>query len=151
MGSQFRSRIWPHALHRPSHRQNDPRLSLQFLISLSSPAPGALQHLGGSYTAASTVEFRCAMASMEIIGFTPEAFGNDEPSITSRFLTSQVSPCGLVADEWAEPPMRAVPIMWNENSATCALPQPAASMSRANVTSEPRFAGSYVQSFAWGE
>jgi hypothetical protein len=32
--------------------------------------------------AASAAAFRWAMASMEIIGFTPEAEGNDELSIT---------------------------------------------------------------------
>jgi|SRR5713226_6225427 len=32
--------------------------------------------------AASAEALRCAIASMEIIGFTPEAFGNAEPSMT---------------------------------------------------------------------
>ena len=54
------------------------------------------------------------MASMEIMGFTPEAQGNEEPSMTYRFRASQVSPSGFVAEVLGERPRRAEPIKWNE-------------------------------------
>src|SRR4029077_15195390 len=61
--------------------------------------------------APSTVALRCATASIEIMGLTPDALGNDEPSITYKFFTSQVSPSGLVAEAFREPPSRAVPMI----------------------------------------
>ena len=64
-----------------------------------------------AYFVANRLAFRCAIASIVIIGLTPEALGNDEPSITYKFFTSHVSPCGFVAEEFGESPMRAVPMM----------------------------------------
>ena len=61
--------------------------------------------------AASAEELRCAMASIVIMGFTPDALGKEEPSITKRFRTSQVSPSGFVAEFLGELPSRAVPMM----------------------------------------
>src|SRR6266404_826299 len=108
-------------------------------------------HMLFYFWAANTVAFLCAIPSIEIMGFTPDALGNDELSITYKFFTSHVSPSGLVAENLGESPMRAVPMMWNENSATCAFPQPAASISFTNVSSEPFFPGSYEHKFACGE
>ena len=51
------------------------------------------------------------MASMEIMGLTPDADGNEDPSITYRLRASQVWPSGLVAELRGELPMRAEPIM----------------------------------------
>src|ERR1700739_4420214 len=96
----------------------------------------------GYFLVASTAALRCAMAAIEIMGLTPEALGKDEPSITYKFFTSQVSPSGFVAENPGESPIRAVPIMWKENNATCAFPQPAASMSFTNVSMDPFFSGS---------
>src|SRR6266851_6887749 len=73
--------------------------------------------------APSTVALRCATASIEIMGLTPDALGNDEPSITYKFFTPQASPSGFVAETLGESPSRAVPMMWKENNASCALPQ----------------------------
>ena len=56
----------------------------------------------------------CAIDSIEIIGLTPEADGNDEPSATITFGVSHNAPCGLVAEVFGEPPIRAEPMMWNE-------------------------------------
>ena len=64
----------------------------------------------------------CAIASIETIGLTPEAVGNDEPSQTSRSRTSQVSPSGLQAEPAGDPPMRAEPMMWNELKVHCPGP-----------------------------
>jgi hypothetical protein len=69
---------------------------------------------GGSYLQirpARMDAFRCAMASIEIIGFTPEALGNEELSITNRLRISHVWPSGLVADVLGDPPIRALPMM----------------------------------------
>src|SRR5271155_2275700 len=54
---------------------------------------------------------RCAIASIEIMGLTPDADGKDDPSITRKLRASQVSPSGLVAELRAELPMRAEPMM----------------------------------------
>ena len=51
---------------------------------------------------------------MVIIGFTPEAVGNAEPSATTMSGTSQVSPAAFAADVAGEPPIRAEPMMWKE-------------------------------------
>src|SRR6266403_4365374 len=83
-----------------------------------------------------------AIASMEIMGFTPEALGKAEPSMTYRLGTSHVWPSGLVADALGEPPMRALPMMWNEKSASCPASQPAESMACMKLPSEPRRPGS---------
>jgi len=48
---------------------------------------------------------------MEIIGFTPDADGNDAPSITDKLRASHVSPSGFVALVAGESPSRAVPMM----------------------------------------
>src|SRR6266404_380117 len=61
--------------------------------------------------AASAVAFRWAIASIDIMGLTPEAEGKVEPSIAYRLCVSQASPSGLVAEVFAEPPSRAVPWM----------------------------------------
>jgi hypothetical protein len=42
----------------------------------------ALCYFVGIVRAAKAAALRCAMASIEIIGFTPEALGNAEPSMT---------------------------------------------------------------------
>lgn len=63
------------------------------------------------YRAAKTEAFRWAIASMEIMGLTPDAQGKDELSITKRLRTSQVSPSGLVAEVRGEPPRRTLPMM----------------------------------------
>ena len=56
----------------------------------------------------------CAIASIEIIGLTPEALGKQEPSQTSRSRTSHVSPSALQAEVAGAPPIRAEPMMWKE-------------------------------------
>lgn len=71
----------------------------------------------------------CAIDWMEIIGLTPEALGKHEPSMTYRLRASQVWPSGSVAEVLGEPPIRALPMIWNEKSASCAASQPAESMS----------------------
>jgi hypothetical protein len=48
---------------------------------------------------------------MEIMGLTPEALGNDDPSITKRLRASHVSPSGLVAEVFGDPPSLALPMM----------------------------------------
>ena len=70
-----------------------------------------LVYAGSDSRSASAEAFRWAMASMEIIGFTPEALGNVELSITNKFRTSHVCPSGFVAEVFADPPMRALPMM----------------------------------------
>src|SRR5207249_5746389 len=56
-----------------------------------------------------TVEaFICAIASIEIIGLTPEAVGNVEPSQTTRSRSSHASPSGPQTAPSGEPPMHAV-------------------------------------------
>ncbi len=82
------------------------------------------------------------MASIEIIGFTPEALGNEELSITNRLRASHVWPSGLVADVLGEPPMRALPVMWKEKSAKRAAFHPAESIAWTKPSSEPRTPGS---------
>ena len=56
-----------------------------------------------------------AIASIEIIGLTPEAVGKVEASQTVTPAKSQVCPSGSHAEVAGDPPMRAVPMMWNEN------------------------------------
>ena len=53
----------------------------------------------------------CAIDSIEIIGLTPDAVGNAEPSHTYKSRTSHVSPRGLHADVAGDPPIRAEPMM----------------------------------------
>jgi hypothetical protein len=60
---------------------------------------------------AKTPALRCAIASIVIMGFTPEADGNAEPSSTSTFPASQHSPSGLLAEFFAEFPIRAEPMI----------------------------------------
>ena len=73
--------------------------------------PTGLVYASRDSRAANAEAFLCAMASMEIIGFTPEALGNEELSVTNKFRTSQVCPSGFVAEVFADPPMRALPMM----------------------------------------
>src|SRR2546422_8282160 len=75
-----------------------------------------------------------AIASIEIIGLTPEAVGKAEPSQIKRSRTSHVSPWGLQAEPAGEPPMRAEPMMWNEPNVQCPAPQPQASAARMNCS-----------------
>ena len=60
--------------------------------------------------AASLDAFICAIDSIEIMGFTPDAVGKHEPSATTRLRTSQVVPSGSVAEESGDPPIRALPM-----------------------------------------
>ena len=76
--------------------------------------PAALSLALGPYTlplCASRSALRRAIPSIEIMGLTPEALGNDDPSMTKRFRASQVSPSGLVAEAFGEPPSLALPMM----------------------------------------
>ena len=52
---------------------------------------------------------------MVTIGFTPDAVGNPEPSQTTTSRFSQSAPSQSQADDSGVPPIRAVPIWWNEN------------------------------------
>src|SRR5262245_36086949 len=90
-----------------------PLCALFWLIGIPPlyAGPGDAPKGGRPYLCARTVAFLWAIASIEIIGLTPEALGNDEPSMTNRFFASQVSPCGFVADLYGESPIRAVPMM----------------------------------------
>src|SRR6185437_8152314 len=63
---------------------------------------------------ASAPAFRCARAEIEIIGLTPEALGNADPSQTTTSGASQRRPSQSQAEVSGEAPMRAVPIWWNE-------------------------------------
>src|SRR5438270_1484378 len=66
--------------------------------------------------AASPRALMWAMDWIEIWGLTPEAVGKLEPSITYRSRTSQVWPVGSQAEIAGDPPIRALPMMWNEPS-----------------------------------
>src|SRR4029079_6016664 len=68
----------------------------------------------GQSREASAPAFRCARAEIEIIGLTPEALGNPEPSQTTTSGASQRRPSQSQAETSGEAPMRAVPIWWNE-------------------------------------
>lgn len=81
------------------------------MIGPSSPLSNYKQDAYIPGRPASANAFRRAIASMEIMGFTPEALGNDDPSITKILRASQVSPSGLIADVFAEPPSRALPMI----------------------------------------
>ena len=60
--------------------------------------------------AASRRAFRRAIASIVIIGLTPDAVGKVEPSATTRLRTSQVWPAGSAARSQARRPIRAEPM-----------------------------------------
>src|SRR5205807_4308077 len=79
------------------------------------------------------VAFMCAIASIETIGLTPDAVGKVDASQTTRSRTSQVWPSGSQADVAGDPPIRAVPMMWNENMVHRPGPKPAASTSRMKL------------------
>ena len=59
--------------------------------------------------AASAVAFACASPAIVIIGFTPDAVGNAEPSHTTRFATSHDSPTGSTAPPSASGPFAPSP------------------------------------------
>src|SRR5207247_967045 len=63
---------------------------------------------------ASAPAFMCASAEMVTIGFTPDAVGNAEPSQTTTSRLFQSAPSQSQADDSGDPPIRAVPIWWNE-------------------------------------
>src|SRR6476646_11301935 len=87
---------------------------IQYLGRLDLPKFSLSNYKQGTYmqeSPASARAFRCAIASIEIMGLTPDALGNDDPSITKKFRASQVSPSGLVAEFFGDPPSRALPMM----------------------------------------
>ena len=82
-----------------------------------------------------------AIDSIEIIGLTPEAVGKQDPSATTRSFTSQVSPSGLSAEIYGEPPIRALPMMCRAASASRAGAAPSARTSFMKVSRFPCFPG----------
>lgn len=81
-----------------------------------APAIGRAVRRTYANRAASPRAFMWAIASIEIIGLTPEAVGKAEPSHTMRSRTSHVWPVGSHAEVAGEPPMRAEAMMWKEPS-----------------------------------
>src|SRR5215210_714428 len=96
------------------------------------------------YLATSAEALTYASASIVTIGLTPEADGNAEASATTRPRVPATSPSSSHTE-----PIAAVPIWWNEYSATRPATQPAASAAVVKSSIVPEHPGAYSTRREW--